>query len=87
METHFTINEEGDFVETKKRQKKIRKSKIDYHVLNLGYYLAVPLLFGTFFGLLIDSKFHTQGKAVVGGILLGAIASIYNLIKLTQSNA
>jgi len=53
--------------------------------LNIGYYLLTPILLGVFLGLVIDKKFHTQSAGVLTGILLGTVASFYNLIKLTKN--
>ncbi|NTU72982.1 AtpZ/AtpI family protein [Candidatus Roizmanbacteria bacterium] len=62
-----------------------RSSDFDYmRYMNIGFYLMIPLLAGVFGGLFIDNKLHTRPAFVISGIILGAIASLYNLIKLTN---
>ena len=53
---------------------------------SLGYYLLTPLLGGVFLGLLIDKYLYVAPFGVVGGIILGSIATFYNLIKFTKES-
>ncbi|OGK57278.1 hypothetical protein A3J15_02185 [Candidatus Roizmanbacteria bacterium RIFCSPLOWO2_02_FULL_38_10] len=50
--------------------------------LNIGYYLVSPILIGVFFGLFIDSKINTKPTFTLIFIVLGLIASFYNLRKI-----
>ena len=52
--------------------------------INVGYYLVAPLLMGVFFGFTIDNYFKTNGVVTLVGILLGTVATFYNLLKLTK---
>jgi F0F1-type ATP synthase assembly protein I len=69
-----------------KREKKDSDSNLSLaKYLNLGYYLVTPLLIGVFFGLYIDNKLNSKGKLVLIFIIIGTIATFYNLYKLTKS--
>jgi len=51
---------------------------------SLGYYLVTPLLLGVFFGVLVDKALHIAPSGVICGVLLGTIATFYNLYRLTK---
>lgn len=53
---------------------------------SLGYYLLTPLLGGVFLGLLIDKYFNYSPCGVIGGIILGSIATFYNLYTITKES-
>ncbi len=55
-------------------------------ISDLGFYLAAPLVGGIFIGLFLDNWLHTKPIFVLTGIVLGSIATFYNLIKLTRDN-
>lgn len=70
-----------------KKTKKI-KSKINFALvnsLNIGYYILTPLLVGVFLGLALDKLFKLKGVFVLIFIILGTIASFYNLYKLYKN--
>ena len=52
--------------------------------LNLGFYLATPLVAGIFLGLFLDNWLHTKPIFILIFIVFGSVASFYNLIKLTK---
>ncbi len=51
---------------------------------SVGYYLVTPLLVGVFCGLFVDKSFHTNPYGIIGGVVLGTVATFYNLIRLTK---
>ena len=53
-------------------------------VLDLGVYLVVPLLVGLGLGIVLDTKFGTKPICIVTGLLLGAVGSFFNLIKVVR---
>lgn len=69
-------------VSQKKESNKEDFNSLQY--LNLGIYLVLPLLLGVFFGTLVDSWLHTKPFFIILFIILGAISSFYNLIRLTK---
>lgn len=77
-----------------KGQENIKKNMVDLKqesfalakYSSLGYYLVIPLLGGVFLGLFIDKTLHIKPFGIVCGILIGTIATFYNLIKLTKEN-
>ncbi len=85
----FEINKDGE-IKKASLEKKKKKTKenvtpfwgIDY--LNIGFYLVTPIVVGVILGLLIDARFKTKPTFTVVLILVGAVASLYNLIKLTK---
>ncbi len=70
-----------DFVVNKQKKKDINWV-VKY--MNVGYYLAVPLLFGVFLGSFLDSKFKTKPVITLVLIVLGMIAAFYNLYKIIK---
>lgn len=59
---------------------------IDPMYLNLGFYLAVPLVGGVFLGSYLDTKFHTKPVLTLTFIVIGLVSTFYNLYK-TLKNA
>lgn len=51
---------------------------------DLGIYLAGPLIGGVIVGLLLDNWLNTKPFFILTFIVLGSIATFYNLIKLTR---
>ena len=83
------IDKQGDRNESTKKQVKKKDIKdMDLELIgkyiNIGYYLVIPILFGTIFGIYLDSKFGTQPRFTLSLILLGAVLSIYNLFSLAK---
>lgn len=77
----------GDFVIESFKQKKVEKEMAGVQVfnsLNLGIYIIAPLLIGLGIGLFVDSKLGLKSIGTVCGLLVGIIASFYNLIKIVQ---
>ena len=69
-------------IEVVKKEKKNTKWTMKY--MNVGYYLAVPLLVGVFLGNWLDNIFHTKPVFVLVLIFIGMIAAFYNLYKITK---
>lgn len=80
------VDESGNI--RKKEIARQTREKDDYTALaqysSIGYYLAIPIVLGVFGGVAIDNYFHTKPYFTLGLILLGAVASFYNLIKLVN---
>ena len=53
-------------------------------VMDLGVYLVVPLLAGLGLGILLDSKLGIKPIGIISGLLLGAVGSFFNLLKIVQ---
>lgn len=51
--------------------------------MNIGVYIVVPLVAGVFIGVYLDKWLNTKPLFVLVFILLGTIASFYNLFKIT----
>ena len=82
--TFYKIGSDLDIKKTKNLLKKEQKPNLDLaNFLNIGYYLFVPLLLGAFLVVVIDRSLKTNYWTVVL-ILLGFVASIYNLYNLTK---
>lgn len=80
-----TINMKNLKTETKARTAKKGNDLIEnYESMNIGFYLATPLLLGVFLGLFLDRSFHTKPFFTIALIVLGAVGSFYNLYKLVK---
>lgn len=68
------------------KQKKENKKNTDRIIknMNVGYYLAVPLLVGVFLGQWIDKVFDTKPVFTLTLIIIGMIAAFYNLYKILK---
>ncbi len=65
-----------------------KSDSFDYSkYMNIGFYLAIPLVLGVFGGLKLDDVFDKKPMFTIICIVLGAIATFYNLIRLTKENA
>ena len=53
--------------------------------MNVGYYLAVPLIVGVFGGNWLDHRFDTKPIFTIVLLLIGSIAAFYNLYKLIKN--
>jgi F0F1-type ATP synthase assembly protein I len=82
------INREGHISkDSQVEKKKTSENDFDYlRYANIGIYLIIPLLLGIFGGVQLDKLLHTKPLCVIIGIVFGAVASLYNLIRLTQEN-
>ncbi len=65
------------------KEKKPKRS-LYLESLNVGFYLATPLLVGVFVGIMLDKWLQTKPIFILVFIAFGTIASLYNLYKLTQ---
>ena len=82
------INKQGDIVPHQDTKLKERDKNFDYtKYTSLGFQLAFPLLGGVFIGLKLDGWLNTKPLFIIVFIVLGAIASFYNLYRLTKVNA
>lgn len=84
---HFKIDSNFGIkkIETKALEKKKMASNFPLaKFLNVGYYLVTPLLFGVFFGLLIDNFLKTKPFFITIFIFLGSLGTFYNLWRLTK---
>jgi ATP synthase protein I len=75
-------NKKNTEIVVKKQQKKDVKWVVKY--MNVGYYLAVPLIVGVFLGGYLDTKFKTKPVLTLALIVLGMIAAFYNLYKIIK---
>jgi F0F1-type ATP synthase assembly protein I len=84
----YIINKEGEIEKKERVRKKKRTVKKEgifgIQNLDIGFYLLTPILAGVFFGLYLDRKLYTKPIFTISLILLGAVASLYNLFKLTK---
>ena len=68
-------------------KKKGRKGlKLPKQYLDLGLYLAMPLLMGVFVGQLLDRKFNTKAIFTISLLIFGTITVFYNLYKLYRED-
>lgn len=66
------------------RKIKNQKKYLNPVYFNVGIYLIVPLLLGTFLGYQLDKWLYTKPMFTVIGICVGLIGLLYNFWKLTQ---
>jgi F0F1-type ATP synthase assembly protein I len=86
-ESHFKIDEEGNIVKHRIGERFSSKKQIDLTAINIGYYLVTPLLIGVFLGYLIDRQFEWRPYAMLLGIMMGLVGTIYNLVRIIKENA
>lgn len=82
---NIPVMTEGFEIRTSKQSKKEVKpaANLEYlKYLNVGFYLATPLLVGVALGEYVDRRFHTGPVGVIIGIIIGAVGAFYNLVKL-----
>lgn len=53
-------------------------------VLDLGVYLVIPLLSGLGLGIVLDNKLEIRPFGTIFGLLIGAIGSFFNLLKIVR---
>lgn len=73
-----------DWHDKPKHAKKQTDSLVLAKYTSIGYYLIAPLLIGVFFGLGLDRVFHTKPLFMLGFLVLGMIATFYNLYSLVK---
>lgn len=85
----YTVDQEGNIKEI--ATSKIKKPKFagakksyDFAYLNVAYYLVTPLLAGVFLGLGLDFWFKTKPFFFLFFLILGTLASFYNIFKLLK---
>lgn len=79
------IDKQGNVQDSKNPKSTKDSEPVDYvKYMNIGFYLAAPLLISVFLGLKLDDIFHTKPTLTLSLIVLGAAATFYNLIKLTK---
>ena len=79
-----TVGENFEIRSTKQSKKVGRSAtNLEYlRYLNIGFYLVTPLLVGVAVGIYVDGRFQTRPIGVIIGIIIGAMGTFYNLIKL-----
>lgn len=79
------IDREGRIHKNQVHKKRKPEENLSYlKYANIGFYLVTPLVAGVFLGLWLDSKFNSKPVLTISFIVLGAIGTFYNLIKLTK---
>ncbi|HRN71265.1 MAG TPA: AtpZ/AtpI family protein [Candidatus Woesebacteria bacterium] len=73
-----------EFIPVKKRKKGSLGVPSQY--LDLGLYLAAPLLLAVFVGRYLDDKFHKGAFFTISLLIFGTITVFYNLYKLYGSD-
>lgn len=71
------------FVKPFRKEYKLRNQRTPFFY-NLGIYFITPLLLGVFLGYQFDRWFKTKPIFILLFILLGTIASFYNLLRLIK---
>lgn len=88
-DNHFEIDIAGNLKSIdrglKVKQKLDNKDLGSY--MNLGFYIITPLLVGVFLGFWADNVLKTKPIVTLLGIVIGTIATFYNLIKIIKTNA
>ncbi|MDH7476607.1 MAG: AtpZ/AtpI family protein [Microgenomates group bacterium] len=83
----FIVNKNFEILETKTIDKKKKFAIIKNNqlglILNIGFYLATPIIIGVFLGLLIDNWLKTNSFVLLG-VFFGALGSFYNIYKIYQ---
>lgn len=84
--TKYTrVGRNGEMIEVEHediRKKKSSGWNIPPEYMNLGLYLALPLLIGVFLGQYMDRKFGTKAVFTISFIVFGTISVFYNLYRL-----
>ena len=79
------IDKKGNIVKMSTSERSQKPTTRDYsQYLNIGFYLAAPLLIGVFLGVKLDDWLNLKPFFTISLIVLGAIASFYNLFRLTK---
>lgn len=67
-----------------KKREKTHWGDLNPAYLNVGIYLATPILLGSFIGYQLDIRFHSKPTYFMIFLILGTASSFYNLWKLTK---
>lgn len=84
--SYTIINAKGEAVQVEqiKGKKERTTSKLSGELMNLGFYLAAPMLVGIFAGKWLDNYFHTENTFTLALIVFGVFATFYNLFKIVK---
>ncbi len=91
MKNEYQISKSGtlDRFDLNKKSKKKRsvekKNNLLVNDAQIGYYLIAPLLIGVFLGLFIDTRMHTRPTFVIIFLILGVVATFYNLYRIVKN--
>jgi len=66
------------------KRKKAQETFRMTDVLDLGVYLVIPLLSGLGLGIVLDNKLEIRPFGTIFGLLVGAIGSFFNLLKIVR---
>jgi len=66
------------------KRKKAQETFRMTDVLDLGVYLVIPLLSGLGLGIVLDNKLEIRPFGTIFGLLIGAIGSFFNLLKIVR---
>lgn len=81
----FRTDSAGNLEVTEIVEKSKREDRYEaFRYLGLGYYILVPLLIALIAGVGADRLLGTKPVFSLIGILLGSVATFYNLFKLTR---
>lgn len=58
--------------------------KINPKLLNIGVYLAAPILLGVYAGFQLDKHYSTKNFWTLTLLIVGTVSSFYNLWKLIK---
>lgn len=67
----------------RRKQKREEKFRL-IDAMDLGVYLVIPLLVGLGAGIVVDSKLGIKPVGIILGLVLGAVGSFFNLIKIVR---
>lgn len=82
-DSHSRIDEHGNLISQGNHYKKEKRNfGLPEEYMNLGVYLAVPLIFSVIIGPKLDKYFDTKNIFTILFIVLGTISVFYNLYKL-----
>lgn len=84
----LTVDSDGEAFQCKKSKglREQGQSLRAMNYMNMGLYLATPLLAGVLLGSYIDSKLNMRPVATILFIALGSVAMFYNLFRFTKKN-
>lgn len=68
------------------KKRKGSKTRLNLIDLNIGFYIITPILLGVLIGFGMDNWFDKKPFFVSWGIILGTIASFYNLISFLRKD-
>jgi len=80
----YTIKEKEEILDNNKEKDKNKENILLARYANAGFYIITPLLLGVFIGIYLDRLFNTKPIFVLTLIILGTVASFYNIFKLVK---